>query len=72
QLVPPSDPTALADALQSIAADWDAYRARAARDRFRAEHRHGPKLYRQRIARSVGAMLTPTRRVGSPRPASDR
>jgi glycosyltransferase involved in cell wall biosynthesis len=59
RLVPPSDPAALADALQDIATDWDAYRARAARDRFRAEHRHGPELYRQRIARSVGTMLAP-------------
>jgi glycosyltransferase involved in cell wall biosynthesis len=59
RLVPPSDPAALADALHDIAADWDAYRARAARDRFRAEHRHGPALYRQRIARSVGEMLAP-------------
>ncbi|MFT2710218.1 glycosyltransferase [Clavibacter sp. Sh2126] len=57
RLVPPSDPAALADALQDIASDWDAYRARAARDRFRAEHRHGPALYRQRIARSVAGML---------------
>jgi len=59
RLVPPSDPAALADALQDIASDWDAYRARAARDRFRAEHRHGPALYRQRIARQVGEMLAP-------------
>ncbi|UKF81235.1 glycosyltransferase [Clavibacter californiensis] len=72
QLVPPSDPAALADALQDIRTDWDAYRARAARDRFRAEHRHGPELYRQRIARSVGAMLSATQRRGSPRPASAR
>jgi glycosyltransferase involved in cell wall biosynthesis len=72
RMVPPSDPAALADALQDIATDWDAYRARAARDRFRAEHRHGPELYRQRIARSVGAMLTPTKRIGSPRPAGSR
>jgi glycosyltransferase involved in cell wall biosynthesis len=63
QLVPPSDPAALADALQDIATDWDAYRARAARDRFRAEHRHGPELYRQRIARSVGTMLRATTRT---------
>ena len=59
RLVPPSDPAALADALEDFASDWDAYRARAARDRFRAEHRHGPALYRQRIARSVGEMLAP-------------
>ncbi|PPF50012.1 glycosyl transferase family 1 [Clavibacter michiganensis] len=72
QLVPPSDPAALADALQDIATDWDAFRARAIRDRFRAEHRHGPELYRQRIARSVGAMLSATQRRGSPRPASAR
>ncbi|QOD44467.1 glycosyltransferase family 4 protein [Clavibacter zhangzhiyongii] len=72
QLVPPSDPAALADALHLVATDWDAYRARAARDRFRAEHRHGPELYRQRIARSVGTMLSAAKRVGSPRPASSR
>jgi glycosyltransferase involved in cell wall biosynthesis len=72
QMVPPSDPAALADALQDIATDWDAYRARAARDRFRAEHRHGPELYRQRIAQSVGTMLSAAKRTGSPPPASSR
>jgi glycosyltransferase involved in cell wall biosynthesis len=60
--VPPADPSALADALHDIAADWDATRIRAGRDRARAAHRHGPALYRQRIARSVAGMLAPAGR----------
>ncbi|WP_082487340.1 glycosyltransferase family 4 protein [Leifsonia sp. Root112D2] len=56
-LISPSDPSALADALQSISDDWPTVREKAWLDRAQAVARHSPERYRRRIAAIVDDAL---------------
>lgn len=50
RLVPPSDPVAIAEAVEKMLAQWDRYSDLAAADAVLAASRHSPELYRSRIA----------------------
>ncbi|MFJ2661391.1 glycosyltransferase [Arthrobacter koreensis] len=57
RLVPPSDPGAIAEAVEKMLAQWSWYCDLAAADAVTAAGRHSPELYRSRIA----AHLLPSR-----------
>ena len=50
QLVDPSDPKAIADAVERVAGDWSSWRARAVEDSAVATARHDPVRYRKRLS----------------------
>ncbi|MBF4993009.1 glycosyltransferase [Arthrobacter gandavensis] len=58
RLVPPSDPGAIAEAVEKMLAQWSWYCDLAAADALTAASRHSPELYRSRIA----AHVLPSRR----------
>ncbi len=55
RLVPPGDPSAIADAVEAAAAHWPATRAAATDDRARAVARFSPAAYREAVAQAVGS-----------------
>lgn len=56
EFVPPSDATALADAVQRIVSGWSGYRDAAVSDRELARERHDPQRYRERMVALVDAL----------------
>ena len=50
QFVPPSEPMAIADAVEKICANWELWAGRSGADAAAAAARHSPELYHRRIA----------------------
>lgn len=57
--VPPSNPKAVADAIEKICADWSQWAVRSAGDARAAAEKHSPELFRRRIIAHVMPALQP-------------
>ena len=57
QTVPPDDPGALAAAVARVVQDWDRWRADAWADAERAQARHAPEVFRDRLVAVVEEMV---------------
>lgn len=65
QVVPPEAPTAVADAVEKVVANWPSYRAAAAADAAVAAERHAPAFYGDRLERLVLAALQDCRPIST-------
>lgn len=65
QVVPREAPTAVADAVEKVVANWPSYRAAAAADAAVAAERHAPAFYGDRLERLVLAALQDCRPIST-------